>query len=109
MRIGRKDIPERKAVVVLSFWDFLYLIIPYGFIRYSIGENLYIPKLFIFVFFVLICLVHFFLLIPNKRFLKIYREFENDGRYRKNNKLMLAIFLVLPFIVMVLFTFTIWR
>ena len=109
IRLGKKDIPERKAIVLLCLWEWLYLLIPYGLLRHATGLQLSIPKVAIYGWFGILCVVHFFSLINNKRYLRIYREFENDPRYRKTYAFVPFVFLLLPIFIMVVFTFTIWQ
>lgn len=110
MKLGRKDIPERKAVVILCLWEGFYFLLLYAGIRYFLNNNFYIPKVLIVSFFFGVCLIHYFSLISNNLYLKIYREFEKDIGYRKKNKLITPlVFILFPFIVLLIFTFTIWR
>jgi hypothetical protein len=108
--LGRKDIPESKAIVVLSLWDCFYLLIPYGLIRYVTGKDLLVPKWIIGCLYIAIALTYFFLFIYNKRYLRIYRKFERERDF--NNKygaVIIALYLLLPFVFMIIFTFTIWK
>lgn len=110
IKIGKRDIPERKAIVVLSLWDFLYLLIPYGGIRYVTGEDIWIPKVVIVIIIVVFFFLAFFLLIHNNRYLRIYRQYERQEKFTdKYGALTVITYLLLPILIPLLFTFTIWR
>jgi hypothetical protein len=110
LNIGRKDIPERKAVVLLSLWEFLYLMIPFGLLRFFTGKDLRIPKPFLVAAFIAVCLIHFYHLVYKKGCLRIYRNFEKDIEFRKRYGIIIPLlFILTPILAMVLFTFTIWN
>ena len=108
--IGRKDIPERKAIVVLSLWDCFYLLIPYGLVRYFVNRDLFIHKALAVSLIFSIGLIHFFSLVYNNKYLRIYRHFEKAPVFKdKYGVIILAAFLLFPVVTMVIFTFTIWK
>jgi hypothetical protein len=110
IKIGKKDIPERKAIVVLSLWDFFYLLIPYAIIRYVTGEDIWMPQVVIAIIIIVIFLLHFFLLIYNNRYLRIYRQYEAQQEFtNKYGAPIIITYLLFPILMPLLFTFTIWR
>lgn len=110
IRIGKKDIPERKAVVLISLWDFFYLLIPYGLLRYFTGRELLVPKIYIALCFVSICAIHFYYLVYKSQCLRIYKEFQSHRQYVSNyGGVTILIFMVLPILIPLIFTFTLWK
>jgi hypothetical protein len=105
MRVGRKDIPEIKAIVLFSLWNFFYLLIPFGIIRSVTGRNLTLSKGVIITVFIVIAISNLYLLMNNNRYLKIYREFEKQPKLKSKYGLvtMLAYFLI-PILAAVVFT-----
>jgi SNF family Na+-dependent transporter len=106
--IGRRDIPERKAVALLCLFVGLYLTIPYGILREFVFSNLSISKGVILAVFLLMCFIHFYFLILNNRYLRIYREFEKDKDYNTKHKWLIPVVLLLPFMIMLIFALTVW-
>lgn len=106
--INKKDIPESKAVLVFSLWIIFYFgsIIP--LINYSI-PGLYIPKWITGSFYIFICLSHFFFLFRKKEYLKLYRAFMRDEEYRNRYKYLIPVFFIFPFVMLIVYAFTIWR
>jgi hypothetical protein len=93
--IGRRDIPERKAVALLIRREFVF-------------SNLSISKGVILAVFLLMCFIHFYFLILNNRYLRIYREFEKDKDYNTKHKWLIPVVLLLPFMIMLIFALTVW-
>lgn len=110
IRIGRRDIPESKAVVIFTLWESFYLLLPYSLMRYLVGADLKIPKTLLISFFIVLALFNFFSIVYNKRFIKIYREFQNDKEFTKRHEVIVPlVFLLFPILAMAVFTFTIWN
>lgn len=110
IRVSKKDIPERKAIVVLTLWDFFYLLIPYSIVTFVLNKKWLFSKLFIGVLIVLIALIHFFSLIYSKKYLRVYKEFEKQTELRaKYGALIIVSYLLIPILFFIIFTFTIWR
>lgn len=110
IKVSRKDIPESKAIVLMCLWIGLYLLIPYGLIRYAMTNYFKISNWVFVSIYVILCLVHFIYLLSAKKYLHIYRDFERDFEYRNKYKIIpLLLFLSLPIIVPIIFTFTIWK
>lgn len=108
--IGRKDDPEGKAAAVLSLWDGFYLLIPFGLVRYFTKSDLSISRGVLIGAILAILAVNFLFIVYNKKYLKIYREFERDTLFVNSyGVITLMGFLVLPILAMVVFTFTIWK
>ena len=105
--IGRKDIPERKAVAVFSLWVGFYIGLTIPIVKYFVPE-FYVSKLITATILIAINLAHFFILIYSKEHLRIYREFDKDSEYRKKHKLLVPVFLLFPFVMVAVFAFTIW-
>lgn len=102
--IGKKDIPETKAIVVLSLWDFFYLLIPYGLLRHLTNKELLIPKWVVGIVFVAIVLIHFVFLIYTNRYLRIYRRFEREASFRdKYGAVIVVAYLLFPLFAAVIF------
>jgi hypothetical protein len=109
-KLSRKDNPEIKAVVLMSLWNFFYLLIPFGVARYVTGMDLRIHKVLLVGIFLSIFLVKYFLLIQNRKYWRIYREYQKQVEFRyKYGPYVFIGYLVLPILVMAIFTFTIWR
>ncbi len=106
--IGKKDIPEGKAILIFSLWIAFYSLLLYPVVRYYMPD-FYIPKWIVGSFYVVITLLHFIVLLRDNNYLKIYREFEKDREYREKHKLLVPVFLLFPFLVIILYVFTIWR
>jgi hypothetical protein len=100
--ISKRDMPERKALIFLALWDGLYLLIPYGLLRYFTNNSVHISNLVVIGIFLLIILLQFLSLIPGKRYLKIFREFENDEVYRKKYSMITPVIFLFPFLMMIL-------
>ena len=110
IRIGRRDIPESKAIVIFTLWECFYLLLPYALLRYVTGANLKIPKAILISGFVAFASFNFFYMIYSKRFVNIYKEFENDKDFANRYKVIVSVvFLSFPILIMLLFTFTIWK
>lgn len=109
VKIGRKDIPERKAVVVLSLWESLYLLIPFGLIRYFISIDLRFPTPVVGGLCILICIINFYYWVYTKRYLRIYRDLKKDIEFnRKYGVIIPSIFFLIPILTPIVFAFTIW-
>lgn len=110
IRIGKKDIPERKAIVVLALWDSFYLMIAFSLLRYLTNRELLVPKWIVGSVFIVIVLIHFVSFIYNNRYLRIYRQFEKEVSLRdKYGAVIVVAYLLIPMFALVIFAVTIWR
>jgi hypothetical protein len=109
-KLNRKDIPEINAILFMSLWNFMYLMIPFAVARYVTGMDLRIPKVLVAGVILSICLVKYFLLIYNRKYWRIYRKCQKQVEFRYKYGIYVLIgYLVLPILVFAIFTFTIWR
>jgi len=109
IKIGRKDIPERKAVVILSLWESLYLLIPFGLVRYFTSIDLRFPTPVVGGLCLLICIINFYYWVYTKRCLRIYRDLKKDIEFnRKYGVIIPSIFFLIPILTPIVFAFTIW-
>jgi hypothetical protein len=104
--LGKKDIPERKAVAILSLWIMFYLGLPYALLVHF--NNVRTPKVVFAMIFVAINIIQFFALINTRKHVRIYYEFEKNLEYQKRNKMVVPLFLAFPFAILLLFMITIW-
>lgn len=81
LRLSRKDIPEGKAIALLSLWDTFYLIIIYGILKMLLKNELAVPKITVFFLYIVIFIVHFVFLVSNRVYLRIYRDFEKKRSF----------------------------
>jgi uncharacterized membrane protein len=110
INVGRKSDPHAKAVVLLSLWDMLYLFVVFALVREFWLPDLLFSKTVVVIVYVLNCLLHITFLICNKRYLRIYREFQLKREYAHTYGVVIfATYIVAPIVLMILFTFTIWR
>jgi uncharacterized membrane protein len=110
INVGRKSDPHAKAVVLLSVWDMLYLFVVFALVREFWLPDLLFSKTIVVIAYVLNCLLHITFLIRNKRYLRIYREFQLKREYvHTYGVVIFATYIVAPIALMILFTFTIWR
>lgn len=104
IKIGRYDIPERKAVVVLSLWEGFYLLIPYG-VSMKLGFSFSVPKMLVAGVFLLICALNFYFYIYNGYYLKVYKSFEKRvDRSRGKDLVILLAFLLAPILAMAIYS-----
>jgi hypothetical protein len=109
-KLNRKDIPEINAVILMSLWNFMYLMIPYAVARHVIEGDLRMHKAFVVGIILSIMLLKYFLLIRNRKYWRIYRRYQEQVEFRyKYGPYVLIGYLVFPILVFVIFTYTIWK
>jgi hypothetical protein len=110
IKVSRRDIPERKALAVMTLWMCLYLLVIYAVIRYVLNQQLLVSKWVIITSVFLIALLHFIFFLPRQRHVYIYRNFKNRPDFVRNyESLTVWLYLLTPFFFLILFTLTIWR
>jgi SNF family Na+-dependent transporter len=107
MAIGKKDIPERKTIVVLAMWDYFYLGLLLVIVRNVSGLDVKPSRAVIFIIYGALTLFYFFYYVYSNRYLRLYRKFEKKNISKKYIWILLISYFLFPILFMTM-SFHVW-